>query len=135
MALNKVIILATLCDDVDKRAMANNTTVALFNVAINDKNKNNKNITTYVNVKCFASLADVASKYLSKGKSAIIEGKLKLDKWQDKTSGQPRQQLYISADNIIFIPNNKNNTPDDNTINEYQENNTHYRSFDDDPII
>lgn len=59
--------------------------------------------TIYVDVVVWARLAEVAGQYLKKGSSAYIEGRLQMDTWEDKQTGQKRSKLRVVAENLQFL--------------------------------
>jgi single-strand DNA-binding protein len=58
---------------------------------------------TFVDVDVFGKSAEIAQKYLSKGRPVFIEGRLKFDQWEDKQTGQKRSKLKVVAENIQFV--------------------------------
>jgi len=59
--------------------------------------------TTFIEVTLWGRQAETAGKYLSKGRQAYIEGRLQLDSWEDKQSGQKRTKLKVVGENIQFL--------------------------------
>ena len=59
--------------------------------------------TIYVDVVVWARLAEVAGQYLKKGSAAYIEGRLQMDTWEDKQTGQKRSKLRVVAENLQFL--------------------------------
>ena len=86
-ALNKVMVIGNLGRDPEVR-MAGPTKVANFSVAVtekyNDKDGNKKEKTEWINIVLWAKLAEIAEKYLNKGSTVYIEGKLETQSWDDK---------------------------------------------------
>ena len=58
---------------------------------------------TYVDVTLWGRSAELAGQYLSKGRSVFIEGRLQLDQWDDKATGQKRSRLRVVGENMQFI--------------------------------
>jgi single-strand DNA-binding protein len=58
---------------------------------------------TYVDVTLWGRQAELAGQYLSKGRSVFIEGRLQLDQWDDKQTGQKRSRLRVVGENMQFI--------------------------------
>lgn len=68
-----------------------------------DQNGENREETTFVDVVAFGRQAEVIGKYLSKGRPLLMEGRLKLDQWEDKQSGQKRSKLRVVLENFQFV--------------------------------
>lgn len=105
--LNKVMLAGNLTRDPQVRFFANERAVADFGLAINRRYKTNdgqqKEETTFVDVECWGRTAELVGQYLTKGRGAYIEGRLKLDQWDDKESGQKRSKLKVVADTVQFL--------------------------------
>jgi single-strand DNA-binding protein len=59
--------------------------------------------TTYVDVVVWSRLAELAGQYLHKGSPVFIEGRLQMDTWEDKATGQKRSKIRVVADNLQFL--------------------------------
>lgn len=109
--LNKVMLLGNLTRDPELRHTPKGSAVADLGVAVNrkiqDGNGGWKDETTFVDVTVWGSSAENANKYLSKGRGVFIEGRLQMDTWDDKTTGQKRSKLKVVADNVQFLPDGK----------------------------
>src|SRR5690606_31133847 len=69
-----------------------------------DKQSNQrKEDVTFVDVTLWGRQAEIAGEYLSKGRSVLIEGRLQLDTWEDKTSGQKRSKLRVVGENMTML--------------------------------
>ncbi|HWB10949.1 MAG TPA: single-stranded DNA-binding protein [Pirellulales bacterium] len=97
-SFNRVILVGNLTRDPELRYIPSGTAVTEIGLAVNDRRKgaNGEWIdeTTFVDVTLWGRQAEVATEYLSKGSSVLIEGRLKLDSWQDK-EGQKRSKLRV----------------------------------------
>ena len=104
---NRVILLGNLTRDPELRYIASGTAVTDFGLAVNEKRKNaNGELieeTTFVDVTLWARNAEVASEYLSKGSPVLIEGRLRMDSWEDKQTGQKRSKLKVVGDRIQLL--------------------------------
>jgi len=109
--LNKVLLLGNLTRDPELRHTPKGSAVADFGLAVNrkvqDGNGGWKDETTFVDVTVWGSSAENAHKYLNKGRGVFIEGRLQMDVWDDKTTGQKRTKLKVVADNLQFLPDGK----------------------------
>lgn len=122
--VNKVILIGNLGKDPEVRHLENGAVVANFPIATSetyrDKNSGEKvTQTEWHNIVVWRGLAEVAEKYLKKGNSVFIEGKLKTRNWEDK-DGNVRYTTEVVADNLTMLgrasdsvnTNNSNNQPD-----------------------
>jgi len=111
--LNKVMLIGRLTRDPEIRTFANGGRVAHFGFAVNNRKKNQQTgdwEEEPVFIDCdafnrgdFGKLADTVERYLKKGSQAYLEGHLKLDQWDDKTSGQKRSKLKLVVDAVQFL--------------------------------
>ena len=106
-SFNKVLLLGNLTRDVELRHTPSNMAVANVGIAVNRRYKTEsgeqKEETTFVDCEAWGRTAETMSQYLSKGRPIFIEGRLKLDTWQDKTSGENRSKLKVVVENFQFV--------------------------------
>ncbi len=106
MSLNKVIILGNLGRDPELRYTAKQVAVCTMSLATTEKQKDASGAwvdhTEWHRVVVFGKQGENCSNYLKKGSTALVEGKLRTSKYQDK-SGQDRYSTDIIADNVRFI--------------------------------
>lgn len=103
-SFNRVILVGNLTRDVELKYTAGNTAVTEIGLAVNDRvKKNNEWVdeTTFVDVTLWGRTAEVASEYLSKGSSVLIEGRLKLDTWEK--DGQKRSKLHVIGERMQML--------------------------------
>lgn len=105
---NKVILLGNLTRDPQVRYTPSGTAVAEIGLAVNrywfDKQTNSRREeTTFVDVTLWGREAEVAGEYLAKGRPILVEGRLQLDTWDDKTTGQKRSKLRVVGERMQFI--------------------------------
>ncbi|MFC7338134.1 single-stranded DNA-binding protein [Haloferula chungangensis] len=109
--LNKVLLMGNLTKDPELRYTPKGTAVGDLSMAVNrrvsDGNGNWSDETTFVDITVWGNTAENAQKYLSKGRGVFVEGRLQLDTWEDKTSGQKRSKLKIVAEVLQFLPDGK----------------------------
>jgi len=108
MNLNRVIIVGRLTQDPQLRNTGSGTPVCSFSVATNRFWKNKRSgeqekSTEFHNIVAWQRLAEIISKYLSKGDPILIEGRLQTRSWED-SSGNKRQATEIIAENIQLPP-------------------------------
>jgi len=106
-SFNKVILMGNLTRDPQLRRTPT-TSVAEIGLAVNrtwfDKASNSrKEEVTFVDVTLWGRQAEVAGEYLQKGKSVLIEGRLQLDQWEDKESGQKRSKLRVVCESMQML--------------------------------
>jgi single-strand DNA-binding protein len=103
-SFNRVILVGNLTRDIELKYTAGNTAVTEVGLAVNDRvKKNNEWVdeTTFVDVTLWGRTAEVASEYLSKGSSVLIEGRLKLDTWEK--DGQKRSKLHVIGERMQML--------------------------------
>lgn len=103
---NKVILLGNLTRDVEVKAIAGGQSVAKIGLAVNrryrTKEGEEREDTTFVDCEAWGRTAEVMGQYLRKGQPVFIEGRLKLDQWEDK-DGNKRSQLRVVIENFQFV--------------------------------
>ena len=105
-SLNKVQLIGRLGKDPEVKYTNDNIAVAKLAIATTetykDKSGAKQEITEWHNVVCWRNLAEIAEKFLTKGKQVYIEGKLRTRNWEDK-DGNKRYTTEIIADNFIML--------------------------------
>lgn len=104
---NRVTLAGNLTRDPDVKFLPNDKAVAGFGLAINRKFKgpdgSAKEETTFVDVEAWGRTAELVGQYLTKGQPCFIEGRLRLDSWDDKKTGEKRSKLKVVADSVQFL--------------------------------
>ena len=105
--VNKVMLLGNITRDLEVRYTPKGTAVCDLGMAVNrirtgDNGERIEEV-TYVDVTLWGRQAELAGQYLSKGRSVFIEGRLQLDHWDDKQTGQKRSRLRVVGENMQFI--------------------------------
>jgi single-strand DNA-binding protein len=107
MNVNKVFLGGNLTRDIELKHTQSNMAVGAFGVAVNRKYKkqdgNQVEETTFVDCVAFGKTAEVMAQHLHKGRPVFVEGRLKLDQWEDKNTGQKRSKLSVIVDNFQFV--------------------------------
>lgn len=110
--VNKVILVGNLGKDPEVRHLDNGIAVANFSLATTESYTNKQgervNQTEWHNIVLWRGLADVAEKYLKKGNSIYIEGKISTRKWEDK-EGNTRYSTDIIADKMTMLGSKSDN--------------------------
>ena len=105
---NRVLLMGNLTRDPQlKYIPGSNTAVAEFGLATNRKfrtaNGEDREEVTFVDITAFGKQAEVINQYMTKGKPIFIEGRLKLDQWEDKQGGGKRSKLNVVIENFQFV--------------------------------
>ena len=105
--LNKVLLMGNLTRDPEVRYTPKGTAVTELGIAVNriytGENGEKREEVTFVDVTVWGRTAENVGEYLKKGRPVFIEGRLQLDSWEDKQSGQKRNKLKVVADNVQFL--------------------------------
>lgn len=107
MNYNKIQLAGKLTRDPELRYTPKGVAIAKLGIAVNRVWKNEagekKEEVTFVDVDVFGRTAENCGQYLRKGRGCFIEGRLKLDQWDDKATGQKRSKLGVVAESVQFI--------------------------------
>ena len=106
-SFNKVILLGNLTRDPEIRYTPKGSAVCDLGLAVNrvytlDSGEKREEV-TFVDVVLWARLAEIAGEYLKKGRPVFIEGRLQLDTWDDKQSGQKRSKLRVIGETMQLL--------------------------------
>jgi single-strand DNA-binding protein len=106
-SFNKVILLGNLTRDPEVRYTPKGSAVCDLGLAVNrqytlDSGEKREEV-TFVDVVLWARLAEIAGEYLKKGRPVFIEGRLQLDTWDDKQSGQKRSKLRVIGETMQLL--------------------------------
>lgn len=112
-SFNRVIVVGNLTRDPELRCLQSGTSVTEVGLAVNDRRKAPSGEwveePVFLEVTLWNRAAEVASEYLSKGAPVLIEGRLKLDTWQQ--DGQKRQKLRVIGERMQMLGSRKEPTP------------------------
>lgn len=112
-SFNKVILVGNVTRDPEVRYTGSGTAVTDVGLAVNRvwtdrSSREKKEETTFVDVTLWGRTAEIAGEYLSKGKPCLIEGRLQLDQWEDKQSGQKRSRLRVVGETLQLLGGRSN---------------------------
>lgn len=115
--VNKVILIGNTTRDPELKYTPKGTAVTDLGLAINryytPDGGDKKEETTFVDVTLWGRQAEIANQYLKKGAPVYIEGRLQMDTWDDKQTGQKRSRLRVVAENLQLLGNRQGSrTPD-----------------------
>ena len=106
-SFNKVILVGNLTRDPELRYTPKGLAIAKIGVAVNrrwtSESGEQRDETTFVDVDAFGKQAETIGQYLKKGRPILIEGRLRLDQWDDKQTGQKRSRLGVVAESVQFL--------------------------------
>jgi single-strand DNA-binding protein len=106
-SFNKVILAGNLTRDPEMRYTPKGMAIARMTLAINRNWKSetgeNKEEVTFVEVDAFGRQAEVVAQYMKKGRPLLVEGRLRLDQWEDKNTHQKQSKLKVVLEGFSFI--------------------------------
>ena len=106
-SFNKVVLVGNLTRDPELRYTPKGTAIAKIGLAVNrvwtNEAGEKKEEVTFVDVDVFGRTAENVGQYMRKGRPILIEGRLKLDQWDDKQTGQKKSKLGVVAENVQFL--------------------------------
>ena len=101
---NRVILVGNLTRDPELRYIPSGTAVSDIGLAVNDRVKRGDqwvDEATFVDITLWGRTAEIANEYLSKGSSVLIEGRLKLDRWEKE--GQKHSKLKVIGERLQML--------------------------------
>ena len=106
--LNKVMLIGNLTADPEVRQTPRGNSLTELRLAVNrvstgQNEGERREETTFLDVTCWGRTGEIAAQYLSKGRPVFIEGRLQMDTWEDKQTGQRRSRIRIIAENLQLL--------------------------------
>ena len=106
-SFNRVILMGNLTRDPELRYTPKGTAIAKLGLAVNrvwrTETGETKEEVTFVDVDSFGKQAETIAQYLKKGSPLLMEGRLRLDQWDDKQTGQKRSKLGVIVEGFQFL--------------------------------
>jgi single-strand DNA-binding protein len=106
-SFNKVILVGNLTRDPELRYTPKGTAIAKIGLAVNrvwtNEAGEKKEEVTFVDVDVFGRTAENVGQYMRKGRPILVEGRLRLDQWDDKQTGQKKSKLGVVAETVQFL--------------------------------
>jgi single-strand DNA-binding protein len=106
-SVNRVTLIGNLTRDPQMKFLPSQMAVTEFGLAMNRKFRTaageDREEVTFVDITAFGKQAEVLNQYCTKGKLMYIEGRLKLDQWEDKNGGGKRSKLSVVVENFQFL--------------------------------
>ena len=116
--LNKIIIMGRLTRDPELRRTGSGTSVTSFSMACDRdfKSQSGDKETDFIEVVAWKNTAEFVSKYFSKGRMAVVDGRLQIRDWTDK-AGNKRTTAEVVADNVYFADSKRSESNDNQKEN------------------
>ncbi len=125
MSFNKIIVVGNLGRDPEMRFTPQGTPVCTFSMASNERRKTSageqQDMTTWFRVTVWGKQAETVAKYLSKGRSVYVEGRLHVEEWTDK-DGKPRHTLEVNASDVQFIDSGQGIEREGIPVRQFEQN-------------
>lgn len=105
-SLNKVILMGNLTRNPEQRFIPSGSAVCDFAIAMNRKitvNNQERDETVFVDVQVWGKQAENVARYCAKGSCVFVEGRLALDQWNDRNTGEKKSKMKVVADRVQFI--------------------------------
>ena len=113
---NRVIVMGNLTPDPELRYTPTGAAVTSFGLGINRRFRDSDGLpndeVTFVEIVVWGKQAELCSEYLAKGRLALIEGRLRQERWKTK-DGESRSALKIVAERVQFLPNGGPQAPEE----------------------
>ena len=114
---NKVMLMGNLTRDPEVRYTPKGSAVADLALAVNRtytaESGEKREEVTYVDIVLWSKLAELAGQYLKKGRAVFIEGRLQMDTWEDKQTGQKRSRIKVVGENMQFVDSRRDGGGDE----------------------
>lgn len=130
--LNKVTLIGRLGQNPEMRATATGMAVANFSVATSEKNKEGVETTEWHRCVLFGKQAELAGKFLAKGRQVYLEGKIQTKTWKDK-QGDPKSSTEILCNQMVFLDTLKTEVKEE-SADMYKHSNAYAEDLDDIPF-
>jgi single-strand DNA-binding protein len=113
--LNKVMLIGNLTRDPELRVTPKGTAICQFSLAVNrkfrDESGADREEVTYVDIEAWGKSGENIAKYCTKGRPLFVEGRLRLDQWEDKTTKEKRSRMKVVCDNFQFLGTGRDGAP------------------------
>ncbi len=114
-SFNKVILVGNLTRDPELRYTPKGLAIAKLGLAVNrvwkSETGESKEEVTFVDIDAFGKQAETIGQYLKKGRPILVEGRLRLDQWDDKQTGQKRSRLGVVLEGFQFLDSGNRGEP------------------------
>jgi single-strand DNA-binding protein len=107
-SFNQVILVGNLTRDPELRVTPKGTAICQFGICVNrdfkDESGQKRQEATFVDCEAWGKVGELIAKYQTKGSLCLVQGRLKLDQWEDKQTQQKRSKLKVVVENVTFLP-------------------------------
>ena len=107
MSLNKVMLVGNLTRAPEMRQLPSGQEVGKFGLAVNERYSTaqgeEREEVCFIDVEVWGKLAENCRQYLDKGAPAFVEGRLRLEEWDDRKTGEKRRRMVVRADRVQFL--------------------------------
>lgn len=110
--LNKIILMGRLTRDPELRRTQSGTAVTSFSIAVDRdfKSQGGEKETDFIDIVAWRNTAEFVSKYFTKGRMAVVEGRLQIRDWTDRDGGK-RRSAEVIAENVYFADSKRDDAP------------------------
>ena len=106
--MNKLLLLGRLTRDVEMRSTTSGTMLGKFGLAVNQyRGRDKKDEVLFIDCVAFDKTAELIAKHFKKGSPILLEGRLKFDQWEDKTTKASRSKHEMAVSSFEFLPRNE----------------------------
>ncbi len=120
--MQKFLLIGYLGKDPEMKYTPAGTAITTFSVASTERWKNNsgepQEHTEWFNIKTFGRRAEVAAEFLQKGSRIFLEGRQRIESWEDKQSGEKKHKCFVYADKFEFLGDSNRNGKSDAAVDE-----------------
>ena len=106
-SLNKVLLMGNLTRDPELRVTPKGTSICQFGLAINRQFKmesgESREEVIFVDIEAWGKQGETIAKYCTKGRPLYVEGRLRLDQWEDKNTKEKRSRMKVVLENFQFL--------------------------------
>ncbi len=114
-SLNKVLLMGNLTRDPELRVTPKGTPICQFSLAINRKFKmesgESREEVIFVDIEAWGKQGETIAKYVTKGRPLFVEGRLRLDTWEDKTTKEKRSRMKVVLEAFEFVGDGRSGAP------------------------
>jgi len=100
-SVNQVILMGRLTRDPESRTTPSGKTVTTFSIAVDRLGSDDG--ADFFEITAWEKLGDLVSQYLTKGRRALVQGRLRQDSWEDKETGKKRSSVNVVATDVTFL--------------------------------
>jgi len=104
MAVNQFFGIGRLTRDPECKTTKGDKLLATFSIALNEKGKNGKEYTTFINIECWERLAQLVRDHLAKGRKVLVNGRIKQETWENEHGKQSRHVIVARSIEFLDAP-------------------------------